>query len=280
MLVLTAILSWLLGALMHWWPLAGVRARRRIAFASNGAGLVFLVAALRAEGLREAAISATVIGGETQHTGTALASASLTYYVLTVACLTLGFTGLVFGDRLSRWLAPRFLLTSVAVAWLLTVVRFLLERSAAPLELVRLVGVTWMAPVAGAYFARCLAGEARLWPRLTTSLVAYAFLVRGFVAALGAAATLNRLGTHYDVSGVTEVRLALTGSSYAFEPGSAAQTLWLTLVPQLAVWPLLTVAGGLVGAAAASLVLRGSLPGRPPRSFSVAPDWRCEPRER
>lgn len=277
-LVLTAILSWLLGALMHWWPLAEPRARRRVAFAANAAGLGFLVAALRTEGLREAAISSMVIVGETRHTATALASASLTYYVLTAACLSLGFAGLVFGDRLSRWLAPRFLLSSVAIAWLLTIVRFLLEKSAAPPELVRLVGITWMAPVAGAYFARCLAGEPRFWDRLARSLVAYAFLVRGFVAAVGVTATLERLGSHYDVSGVTAVRLALTNIVYSFEPASAVQLAWLTIAPQLLVWPVLTIAGGLVGAAAAALVLRGGLPGRP--GFSAGPEWRYEAERR
>jgi hypothetical protein len=262
-LVFTALMAWLLGALMHWWPLLGAAARRRVAFAANAAGLGFLLAALRVEGQREALISSVVIVGQTQHTGTTLASASLIYYVLTAACLGLGFAGLVFGDRLSRWLAPRFLLNAVSVAWLLTVVRFLLEKSAAPASLVQAVGVTWMAPVVGAYFARSLAGEPAFWSRLVRALVAYALLVRGFVAAVGVAATVQRLGSHYDVSGVTALRLAVGDGLLEFAAGSPAQIFWLTLVPQLLVWPGLTVCGGLAGAALALLVLRREL--RAPR---------------
>lgn len=249
-LALTAVVSWSLGMLMHWWPRLGAPARRRLSMATNVAGLGFLVAAIRAEGLRESAITSVVILGPSYHTATASASASLYYYVLTGVCLLLGFAGLAVGEPLSRWLAPRFLLSSVAVAWLVTVVRFLLEKSAAPPLLAQSIGVTWMAPVAGAYFAVCLREQRPPWRALLSTLAAYAFLVRGFVALFGLLATLNGLGTHYDVSGLTAVPLALTGGTSAFVPGSLRQILWLTLLPQLVLWPALTVAAGLAGAAA------------------------------
>jgi hypothetical protein len=111
------------------------------------------------------------------------------------------------------------------------------------------MGVTWLAPVAGAYLATGLGPK---WPRpLARTLVAYAFLVRGFVAALGVLATRLGLGTHYDVSALTSVPVALTGAVYTFAPGSWPQILWLTLVPQLVVWPVLTVLAGLLGGALA-----------------------------
>jgi hypothetical protein len=204
---------------------------------------------MRAEGLRETAITSVLILGPAYHTATASASASLYYYVLTAFCLLLGFAGLAFGEMLSRWLSPRLLASSVAVAWLVTAVRFLLEKSAAPEPLVQAMGVTWFAPVAGAYFATGLGpGRPGLRP-LVRALLAYAFLVRGLVAAVGIVATRLGLGTHYDVSALTSVPVALTGSVYAFAPGGWGQVFWLVLVPQLVVWPVFTVATGLLGGA-------------------------------
>ena len=157
---------------MHWWPRLSALWRRRVSIATSAAGIAFLVAALQAEGLRESALTSTVVVGPAVLTATASASASLYYYVLTAFCLLLGFAGLALGETLSRWLAPRPLLSSVAVAWLVTVVRFLLEKSAAPEPLVQAMGVTWLAPVAGAYLATA---PARGWPglgRLARVLVA------------------------------------------------------------------------------------------------------------
>ena len=65
------------------------------------------------------------------------------------------------------------------------------------------------------------------------------------------AATLHGLGTHYDVSGLTAVPLALAGGVRAFVPGSARQIFWLTLLPQLVLWPAFTVVAGLAGGLAA-----------------------------
>jgi hypothetical protein len=245
--VLNASLAWALAALMHWWPrLSGVW-RRRISILTGAAGLAFLVAAIESEGVRESATTAAVVVvGPASVTARSSASASLYYYVLTAVCLLLGFAGLAFGDRLSRWLSRRWLLSATAVAYLVTAVRFLLEKSAAPLPLVQSVGVTWMAPVAGALVAVCLRDEGRGRAALLRWLVAYALLVRGFVAAVAVTATRLRLGSHYDISPLTEVRVALTGHVYAFDPGSWAQIFWLTLLPQLVAWPVFTVAVGFI----------------------------------
>ena len=223
----------------------------------SAAGIAFLVAAVEAEGLRESALTSLVLVGPATLTATASASASLYYYVLTAACLLLGFAGLALGEPLSRWLAPRWLATSAAVAWMVTLVRFLLEKSAAPHLLVQALGVTWLAPVAGAYLATTLPPEAARGRRVLRPLLAYAFLVRGFVAAVGLAATQLGLGTHYDVSAVTTVPVALTGDVYHFAPGGWRQAFWLTLVPQLLVWPVFTVLAGWVGAKFAALLAGG-----------------------
>lgn len=253
-LPLTIALALSLAVLLHWWPRLDTGWRLRVSVATSAAGVAFLVAAVKAEGLRESALTSMVLMGPETLTATARASASLYYYVLTATCLLLGFAGLALGEPLSRWLAPRWLATSVAVAWLLTMVRYLLEKSAAPGLLVQALGVTWLAPVAGAYLATGLPpGQDGRRPILR-ALVAYAFLVRGFVAALGIVATQLGLGSHYDVSGVTSVPVALTGDVYTFVPGGWRQAFWLTLVPQLLFWPAFTVAVGWLGARVAGMV--------------------------
>jgi hypothetical protein len=241
-------LAWALAVLMHWWPRLPGGWRLRVAVATSAAGIGFLVAALRAEGLRESALTSVVLVGPTTLTANASASASLYYYVLTAACLLLGFAGLALGESLSRRLSDRPLLTSVLVAWLVTVVRFMLEKSAAPALLVQAIGVTWLAPVAGAYLATSLPTAPPRGRRLLRALLAYAFLVRGFVAAAGVVTTRFGLGTHYDVSAVTSVPVALTGGVYGFPPGGWAQVAWLILLPQLVLWPVFTVVAGLAGA--------------------------------
>ena len=75
---------------MHWWPRLSGLWRRRVSIATSAAGVAFLVAALQAEGLRESALTSTVVVGPTVLTATASASASLYYYVLTAFCLLLG----------------------------------------------------------------------------------------------------------------------------------------------------------------------------------------------
>jgi hypothetical protein len=242
---LNAALAWALAALMHWWPRLPAAWRRRTSILAGAAGLAFLVAAIESEGLRESSTTAAVVVvGLASVTARSYASASFYYYVLTAVCLLLGFAGLALGDRLSRWLSRRWLLTATAVAYLVTVVRFLLEKSAAPLPLVQSVGVTWMAPVAGAFIAVCLREEGCERAALLRGLVAYALLVRGFVAAVAVAATRLHLGSHYDISPLTEVPLAFTGQVHTFVPGSWVQITWLTLLPQLVAWPVFTVAVG------------------------------------
>jgi hypothetical protein len=254
------VAAWALGGLLHWWPRFPAAWRRRLSIAISVAGLAFLVAALQAEGLRESATTAVVLLGPASFTATASASASLYYYVLTALCLLLGFAGIVLGEPLARWLEDRWLLSAVAVGCLVTVARFLLEKSAAPAPLIQTVGVTPMAPVAGAYIATCLRGEGTGWGPLLRALVAYAFLVRGFVALVGVVATLRGLGTHYDVSGLTWISPALLGQQYTFVAQSARQIVWLTLLPQLVVLPVYTIVTGLLGGGLARLVL-GARPG-------------------
>jgi hypothetical protein len=251
-LLLTVALALALAVPMHWWPRLPATQRRRLSIATSLAGLGFLVAALRSEGLRESALTSLVLVGPATLTARASASASLYYYVLTGFCLLLGFAGLISSDPLARWLKPRPLLSSVAVAWLVTLVRLLLEKSAAPSVLLEAVGVTWLAPVAGVYLALTLRPQGGGPTALLQMLLRYAFLVRGFVALVGVAATRLGVGSHYDVSPLTEVAVAFAAGTWVFAPGSWEQLFWLTLLPQLVIWPAFTV---LTGIAAGALAL-------------------------
>jgi len=268
---LVVLLSWALAGLMHWWPRLPAAWRLRISVATSAAGVVFLIAGIDAEGLREAATRSVVVVGPATLTATASASASLYYYVLTAVCLLLGFAGLVFGEPLARFLAPRVVTSATLVAWLVTVIRFLLEKSAAPEVLTQAVGVTLMAPVAGALFAAALrSADGGTWRDLLRPLWGYAYLVRGFVVLVALIATRLHLGSHYDVSPFVRIPVALTDQTYAFESGSVSQLFWLVLLPQLLVWPLFTVVTGLLGG---GLVLR--LPG--PTRRRVPPEVPSEP---
>ena len=250
-LLLTVALALALAVPMHWWPRLPATQRRRLSIATSLAGLGFLVAALRSEGLRESALTSLVLVSPATLTARTSASASLYYYVLTGFCLLLGFAGLIFSDPLARWLKPRPLLSSVAVAWLVTGVRLLLEKSAAPSVLVEAVGVTWLAPVAGVYLALTARPQGGGPTALLQVLLRYAFLVRGFVALVGVAATRLGAGTHYDVSPLTEVAVAFAAGTWAFTPGSWEQLFWLTLLPQLVIWPAFTVLTGIAAGAVA-----------------------------
>jgi hypothetical protein len=257
-LLLTIVLALAIAVPMHWWPRLPAGYRRRLSIATSLAGLGFLVAALRTEGLRESALTSLVLVGPATLTARASASASLYYYVLTGFCLGLGFSGLIFSDPLARWLKPRPLLSCVSVAWLVTCVRFLLEKSAAPSVLVEAAGVTWLAPIAGAYLALALRPEGGA-TALVPVLLRYAFLVRGAVALVGVVATRLAAGTHYDVSPLTEVGVAFSDESWTFVASSWEQIFWLTLLPQLVIWPAFTVLAGLATGAAVLLVLSRTL---------------------
>lgn len=253
-LPLTIALAVGIGVLLHWWPRLSAAWRLRLSLATSAAGVAFLVAAVQAEGRRESALTSLVLVGPSTLTATASASAGLHYYVLTAFCLLLGFAGLAFGDALARWLSAHCLASAVAVAGLVTAMRFLLEKSAAPGPLVAAMGVTWLAPIAGVHLATgpCPGTAGRR--AFVRDLVAYALLVRGFVAAVGIVATRHGLGTHYDVSALTSVPIAATGITWAFVPGSWPQVLLLTLLPQLVLWPVYTVLVGLPGPKVAALL--------------------------
>jgi hypothetical protein len=116
--------------------------------------------------------------------------------------------------------------------------------------------VTWLAPLVGAFLAVRLRSEGRGLRVLAPALLIYGLASRGFVALTYAVATATHLGSHYDLSAAwIQLKDPLTGAVRSFAPGSVTQMLYVVALPQLMVWPLYTVLVGLLGAAAAYLLL-------------------------
>jgi hypothetical protein len=192
------------------------------------------------------------------------ASASLKYYVVTAACLLLGTVLLAVPDATARRLDVHWLATAVVLSAIVTAIRFALEKVAAPATWTFAVGITWLAPVVGAYFLGQLRDEGKGLRDLLRALFVYALAVRGTVAALMVVASVFHLGSHYDVSDVAAIEMM--GRASRFEAGSVRQILWLGVFPQLTFWVAYTVVAGLMGAALMALVQRLGRPSTPQRA--------------
>jgi hypothetical protein len=262
---------WAVGAALLGWSRFPAVWRRRIALVWALVGLVSLVVALNTEGSRASPTIAVFLMGAPYVTATAQASASLPFYLLSGVFLLLGFAALAVGDEMAAWLTRHWLPGAILLGLAVTALRFALEKTAAPPSLVQLVGVTWIAPVVGAFVFWNARAEGRSLAFVLRALALYAAAVRGVVFLLMLLATTRRLGSHYDVTPLTLVRNPLTGQMHQFAPGSLAQFVNLALIPQLAVWPLYTVAAGLVGAGIA-FVLDASWQGSKPKAGSTRRD--------
>ena len=260
---------WAVGALLLSWPHLSPAWRRRLAVVSSAAGLPALLLAVNTEGLRESPTVGMFLMGTPYVIEKASASASLPYYTLTGVCLLLGFIGLAAGDEVAGWLRERWRLSAIGLSLLVTAVRLVLEKVAAPASWTQAVGVTWLAPLVGAYFALNLRAEGKGWGSLLRALLVYAFAVRGTLALLMFVATTLRLGSHYDVSSMVLVRDPFTPRVYAFQAGSAEQLLYLSTLPQLVVWPVYTILSGLLGAGMVWLI--DAARGRPRPSLPPLP---------
>jgi hypothetical protein len=242
------LLLWAVGALLLGWSRFPAVWRRRIALVWGLAGLVSIVIALNTEGSRATPTVVVFLMGTPYVTATAQASASLSFYLLSGVFLLLGFAGLAVGDEIAVWLTAHPLAGATLLSLAITALRFALEKTAAPPLLSQIVGVTWLAPVVGAFLYWSAGSRGRTLGSMLGSLALYAVEVRGAIVLLMLLATHRRLGSHYDVSSVTLVQNPLTGQAHDFAPGSLTQFLSLAAIPQMAVWPLYTVAAGLIGA--------------------------------
>jgi hypothetical protein len=261
--VATVLGVWAAAAALLWWGRLPGPWRRALAIVTSAAGLAFLILALNTQGLRESSTTAVFLMGRPYVTEQVYASASLPYYVATALCLFLGTLGLSVSDGTARRLRERWLATAIILSLAVTGTRFWLEKVAAPDSWSYAVGITWMAPVVGAFFLFNLRREGKGLAALAASLLVYGLVVRAAVATLMVAASTLRLGSHYDVSALVRIQNPLNGRFYQFAPGSFGQVLNVAVIPQLAFWPVYTVAAGLLGAglaaaAAWAVGIRGS----------------------
>jgi hypothetical protein len=244
----TALAVWAMAFALLCWDRLPATARRGLSILASAVGLAFLVAAIRTEGVRESPTLSVFLLGTPYVTHQVTASASLPLYVATGLCLLLGTAGLAVPDDVTRRAGRRYLLNAVGLSLAVTLLRFSLEKMAAPLAWTHAVGITWLVPVVGVFFALNLHAEGRGLGALAATLLAYAVPVRAFVFGLMVVATRFRLGSHYDVSPSTLVRNPFSGHTLSFEPGSLSQLASLGLLPQLVFWPAATVlVGTLVG---------------------------------
>src|SRR5688572_30716639 len=176
--MMAASLTCAAAAVLLWWGRLAGESRRRIALASSAVGLIMLMLALNTEGQREAPTTAEFLLSGRYVTGHVSASASLPYYVITSVCLLLGTAGLVAPDVVARRLDAHWMANAVGLSFLMTALRFALEKVAAPNHWTSAVGVTWLGPVVGAYFWMHLREQGRGWRTLAARLLAYAVLVR------------------------------------------------------------------------------------------------------
>ncbi len=248
--LLTAAVVWTAAALaLNWGRLSGHR-RRGVALLTSLAGIAALVVALSAHGQRDTLTTGQFLLGGAYVTGHASASASLRYYVVTAVCLLLGTAGLAVPDETAGRLRRHWVGTAIALSLVITALRFALEKVAAPMSWTHPVGITWLAPVVGAIFLRNAWDEGKGFRAVLGGLTAYALASRGAVALLMIVASAWRLGSHYDLSRVTDVWF--WGEVHRFVPGSFKPILYLGVLPQITFWVCYTVVTGLMGAGLAA----------------------------
>jgi hypothetical protein len=265
--VLTALLAWSFAAPLLWWARLPGPWRHTLALLTSAASLVFLLAAIGTEGVRESPTTVVFLVGPSYVIEQASASASLPYYVMTGVCLLLGTVGLAVGDEMVARLRRRFITLAIGMGLAVTALRFCLDKMAAPPLLTAVIGVVWLPPLVGAFFAQNFREQGKGLGSVAGALLLYGFVVRGSILLLMLLASTYRLGSHYDVSGLVRVQNTFTHEIYRFEPGSLTQVLVLGVIPQLVVWPIYTVVLGLLGAGVVWLANWG-----PPRDSTVRAD--------
>ncbi len=147
-----------------------------------------------------------------------------------------------WGDRLPGR-GPWALAMKLSVAVIL--LRVYLEKLGVPPELAMGVGIIWLIVPLPIYFGLEAGGKRRaslFWKWL----VGYAFGIRAVVLVLMLLTTSFQLGTHFDNSSIS--RFTAFGEEVHVEPGSWDQYRSLILMPQMILWPGITlVAGALLG---------------------------------
>jgi hypothetical protein len=252
--LITGLLVWTAAAVALGWARLPASGRRALALLTSAAGLAALMLGFSRHGEDWAPMTSQFLLSAGDVIGHVSASSGLKYYVVTAACLLLGTIGLAVPDQAAERMDKHWLATAIVLSMGVTALRFALEKVAAPPSWTFAVGITWLAPIVGAYCLGHLRDSGQGFKALLRALFLYALGARGTVAALMVVATLLNLGSHYDVSDLTSMRIL--GRMETFAPGSARQILWLAVLPQLSFWVFYTMVAGLFGAMVLALVQR------------------------
>lgn len=216
------------------WPALPVRPRRAAAALALVAGLGLAGYGAGLDGERGAATRALFLNHHCV-VDEPRAPAALLPLAAAFALIAAAGAGLAGGQRIS----PRDLPLSrpLLMAASLVLLRFAIDRAAAPEPLAHAFGLVWMIPGL-ALFAHVRARA----PVRDLALVA--LLVRLPAAAAVGAATAFDLGSHFSLVRVERIAAPWRAAPIVFEPGSLQQFAALGLLPQLVIWPLLALAAG------------------------------------
>jgi hypothetical protein len=138
----------------------------------------------------------------------------------------------------------------VAIALLMTALRFAVDVAAASEPVAHAFGILWMAPALGANSTLLQPGESRrAW------IVKAAYLSRLPAILATVLATHFRLGTHYSLASIERIELPFVDARFLCSPLDGTQWLLAIAIPQLVLWPLLTII------VAATVGAHGCVPG-------------------
>lgn len=224
------------------------RTRRLLGFAAITCGLALLIGAATADGARSTRLRALFLHHHCVVDEPSAPAAQLPR-ILGIVALAGGF--LALRAKPSRSLS---LTTPIVIASAIAVLRFGVDRAAAPEALAHAFGVTWLVPVLGAYVAMRVATGAS--PSFSGDLAILAIATRIPALALNAITTAFDLGSHYSLVRVARIAIPFARDPLVFEPRSLSQFFALSALPQLVVWPIITFA---VAGVCARILLRNRL---------------------
>lgn len=208
------------------------RTRRFLSFAAIAGGIVLTLGAATVEGQRSSRLRALFLHHHCVVDEPSAPAAQLPM-LLGIVALAGGF--LALRAKPSRSLP---LSTPIVVASAIAILRFGVDRAAAPEAIAHAFGVLWLVPVLGAYAA--VRGATGASSSIARDLAVLAFATRTPAFALNAITTYCDLGSHYSLARVARIAIPFASDPVVFEPRSISQFLALSAVPQLVLWPILT----------------------------------------